>query len=152
MQEKQFAHWLENASEQRKKLLDTSMAKLESDIAKQPERKFAHICRRFGPMRWKDASFDEFSLWDDVEMNTSLLDTLWGEIFRDIELTQFSSNLDAIVINGELDFSIAPIEVWESIEGAFNSLQLIKLEGVSHTPMLEVPEKFVDTILSIFKR
>ncbi|OEF93668.1 alpha/beta fold hydrolase [Vibrio splendidus] len=152
MQEKQFAHWSENASEQRKKLLDISMARLESDIAKQPERKFAHICRRLGPMRWKDASFDELSLWDDVEMNTPLLDTLWGEIFRDIELTQFSSSLDTTVINGELDFSIAPIEVWESIEGAFKSLQLIKLEDVSHTPMLEEPEKFVDTILSIFKR
>ncbi|EDK28844.1 proline iminopeptidase [Vibrionales bacterium SWAT-3] len=152
MQKKQFAHWSENASEQRKKLLDISMARLESDIAKQPERKFAHICRRLGPMRWKDASFDELSLWDDVEMNTPLLDTLWGEIFRDIELTQFSSSLDTTVINGELDFSIAPIEVWESIEGAFKSLQLIKLEDVSHTPMLEEPEKFVDTILSIFKR
>lgn len=152
MQEKQFAHWSENASEQRKKLLDTSMARLESDITRQPERKFAHICRRLGPMRWEDASFDELLLWDDVEMNTPLLDTLWGEIFRDIELTQFSSNLDVIVINGELDFSIAPIEVWESIEGTFKSLQLIKLEGVSHTPMLEEPEQFVNTILSIFKR
>ncbi|MEZ9398918.1 alpha/beta fold hydrolase [Vibrio splendidus] len=152
MQKKQFAHWSENASEQRKKLLDISMARLESDIAKQPERKFAHICRRLGPMRWKDASFDELSLWGDVEMNTPLLDTLWGEIFRDIELTQFSSSLDTTVINGELDFSIAPIEVWESIEGAFKSLQLIKLEDVSHTLMLEEPEKFVDTILSIFKR
>ncbi len=100
-------------------------------------------------MRWKDASFDELPLWDDVEMNTPLLDTLWGQIFRDIELTQFSSNLDATVINGELDFSIAPIEVWESIEGAFKSLQLIKLEDVSHTPMLEEPEKFIETILSI---
>ena len=150
MQEKQFTHWSENASEQRKKLLDTSLARLESDIAKQPERKFAHICRRLGPMRWKDASFDELPLWDGVEMNTPLLDTLWGQIFRDIELTQFSSNLDATVINGELDFSIAPIEVWESIEGAFKSLQLIKLEDVSHTPMLEEPEKFIETILSIF--
>lgn len=150
MQEKQFNHWSANASEQRKKLLDISMAKLESDIARQPARKFAHICRRLGPMRWKDPSFDELSLWDDVEMNTSLLDKLWGEIFRDIDLTQFSSDLNVTVINGVLDFSIAPIETWESIDGAFQSLQLIKLEDVSHTPMFEAPDKFVDTILSVF--
>lgn len=151
MQEKQFNHWSANASEQRKKLLEASMAKLESDIARQPARKFAHICRRLGPMRWKDPSFDELYLWDDVEMNTLLLDKLWGEIFRDIDLTQFSSDLNVTVINGVLDFSIAPIETWESIDGAFKSLQLIKLEDVSHTPMLEAPDKFVDTILSIFE-
>ncbi|WP_240207454.1 alpha/beta hydrolase [Vibrio sp. CyArs1] len=152
MQEKQFAYWSEKASEERKKLLDTGMARLENDISKQPERKFAHVCRRLGPMRWKDASFDELSLWDDVEMNTPILDKLWGDIFRDIELMQFSSNLDVTVMNGELDFSIAPIEAWESVESAFKSLQLIPLTGVSHTPMLEDPEEFVDTILSIFKR
>lgn len=149
MQEKQFAYWSKNASEERQRLLENSMAMLESDIANEPERKFAHICRRLGPMRWANPNFDELGLWCGVETNIVLLDKLWGEVFRDIDLTRISSNLNVTVINGELDFSIAPLNTWLSIEFAFKSLELIELNGVSHTPMLECPEKFVDMMVNI---
>ncbi|ABS09476.1 alpha/beta fold hydrolase [Shewanella baltica] len=149
MQEKQFAHWSQNASEERRKLLEKNMAMLESDITNEPERKFVHICRRLGPMRWADPKFDELELWMGVETNTVLLDKLWGELFRDIDLTILSNNLNLTVINGSLDFSIAPLHTWQCFKSAFKSLKLIELKGVSHTPMLECPEKFVDTMAKI---
>lgn len=147
MQEMQFAHWTSHASSIRKSLLEASLQLMEDDISAHPERKFVHICRRLGPMRWKDAKFDELCLWNDVATNTVLLDILWGEVFRDIDITKMSSNLDLIVINGELDFSIAPIHVWKEIEPAFNSLELFELKGASHTPMLERPEEFISLVL-----
>lgn len=151
MQERQLAHWSAYASKQRQNLLDESMAKLDSDIAKQPERKFVHICRRLGPMRWTNPCFDEIHLWEGVETNTLLLDKLWGEIFSEIDVTQMTSTLELTVMNGDLDFSIAPLEEWTNIESAFRSLKLIELKGVSHTPMLENPQQFVDMMLSIRK-
>lgn len=149
MQEEQLSHWAKCASDERKKLLDASLPLMESDIAVQPERKFVHICRRLGPMRWADPYFDELPLWEGVAMNTVWLDTLWGEIFRDIDIAQFSANLDLIVICGELDFSVAPIRTWREIERAFRSLALFELKGASHTPMFECPVEFASIMLTL---
>jgi proline iminopeptidase len=102
-------------------------------------------------MRWANPRFDEIHLWEGVETNTLLLDKLWGEIFSEIDVTQMTSNLELTVMNGDLDFSIAPLEEWTNIEAAFRSLKLIELKGVSHTPMLENPQQFVDMMLSIHK-
>ncbi|EGA64050.1 alpha/beta fold hydrolase [Vibrio brasiliensis] len=77
-----------------------------------------------------------------MQGNDSNSDKLWGEIFSEIDVTQMTSNLELTVMNGDLDFSIAPLEEWTNIESAFRSLKLIELKGVSHTPMLENPQQF----------
>ncbi|WP_070965874.1 alpha/beta fold hydrolase [Vibrio sonorensis] len=146
MQAEQLAHWRDFASKGRHELLEKSIAMLKEDIADDPERKFVHICRRLGPMRWADPSFDEAKLWDGVNTNTMLLDHLWGKVFRDINVNQFDSSLDVTVIYGEYDFSIAPISCWSEFSGIFSSLKLITVKGAAHTPMYEQPMEFIKII------
>lgn len=146
MKANQFSHWESHASDERKRLLEQSIEKLEYDINKEPHKKFVHLCNRLSPMRWADPSFNELPLWDQVPTNTALLDTLWGDIFSSIDLTTLpnANQLEVIVAIGALDFSIAPLSTWLELEVAFKSLELIELEGVSHTPMLESPTSFVE--------
>ncbi|WP_435249205.1 alpha/beta fold hydrolase [Vibrio sp. nBUS_14] len=148
MKTKQFIYWDNNASNERKELLDQSLGKLEQDINKEPHRKFAHLCRRLGPMRWADPSFDELPLWEQVTTNRALLDSLWGDAFSKINLATLpnANQLDVTVAIGELDFSIAPLDTWLPLKETFRSLKLVALKGVSHTPMLESQEEFIDII------
>ncbi|MEC7941759.1 MAG: alpha/beta hydrolase [Pseudomonadota bacterium] len=148
MRTRQFIYWENNASNERKKLLDQSLGKLKQDIDKEPHRKFAHLCRRLGPMRWADPSFDELPLWEQVTTNTALLDSLWGDVFGKINLATLpnAKQLDITVAIGELDFSIAPLNTWLPLKETFRSLELVALKGVSHTPMLESQEEFIDII------
>ncbi|MFI3276735.1 hypothetical protein [Vibrio sp.] len=148
MKANQLSHLESYASDERKRLLEQSIEKLEYDINKEPHKKFVHLCNRLSPMRWADPSFNELPLWDQVHTNTVLLDTLWGDIFSSIYLTTLpkANQLEVIVAIGALDFSIAPLSTWLEFEVAFKSLELIELEGVSHTPMLESPTSFVELI------
>ncbi|MGI9876102.1 alpha/beta fold hydrolase [Vibrio chagasii] len=64
MKAKQFLYWENNASHERKRLLEQSLGKLEQDINREPHRKFAHLCHRLAPMRWANPSFNELPLWE----------------------------------------------------------------------------------------
>ena len=142
----QLNHWEEKASFTRKQVFEKNIAHLESDIAKQPDKKFVHLCRRLGAMRWANPEFDELKLWQDVPTNTDILDTLWGELFRDSKISAYLKGFDVTVINGELDFSIAPLSVWSELSQQYKNLRLIELKGVSHTPMYEAPDEFVSLL------
>ncbi|MEZ8228006.1 alpha/beta fold hydrolase [Vibrio splendidus] len=146
MKAKQFSHWESHASGERKRLFKQSIGKLENDINKEPHKKFVHLCNRLSPMRWADPNFSELPLWERVHTNTTVLDALWGDIFNSIDVTTLpmANQLEVIVAIGELDFSIAPLSTWLDLGGAFKSLELIELEGVSHTPMLESPVSFIE--------
>ena len=146
MKAKQLLYWENNASNERKHLLEQSLGKLEHDINREPHRKFAHLCHRLGPMRWADPCFNELPLWEQVTTNTALLDSLWGNAFSEINLATLpnANQLNVTVAIGELDFSIAPLDTWSPLKNTFGSLELVALKGVSHTPMLEAPKEFVE--------
>ncbi|PHX04208.1 alpha/beta fold hydrolase [Vibrio splendidus] len=146
MKAKQFSHWESHASDERKRLFKQNIGKLEHDINKEPHKKFVHLCNRLSPMRWAVPNFNELPLWEQVHTNTALLDALWGDIFDNIDVTTLPkvNQLEVIVAIGTLDFSVAPLSTWLELWGAFKSLELIELEGVSHTPMLESPVSFVE--------
>lgn len=150
MQALQFARWNREADASRKCIFEQNINQLQSDIDTEPERKFVHLCRRLGAMRWFDADFDERPLWEGLITHTPLLDKLWGETFAKLDISAYSSTIKSpiLIIGGEYDYSIAPLSAWYDISPTFVDVCYQTINNSAHTPMYEQPEAFLNTLLS----
>ncbi|MCG7496420.1 alpha/beta hydrolase [Vibrio sp. Of7-15] len=150
MQALQFARWNKEASSSRKHTFEQNINQLQSDIDTEPERKFVHLCRRLGAMRWFNAGFDEMPLWEGLITHTPLLDKLWGETFAELDISAYSSSIKSpvLIISGEYDYSIAPLNAWYNISPNFVDVRYQVIKNSAHTPMYEQPETFLNALLS----
>ncbi|WP_087025394.1 alpha/beta fold hydrolase [Thaumasiovibrio subtropicus] len=148
MQAKMMARWQQEADHHRKAHFEQQYALLEADILQQPERKFAHLCRRLGAMRWRDYQFDEISLWTGVITHTGLFDQLWGEVFADFEIKEYATafTVPTLLMLGKHDYSIAPPASWRPYLTHFSSIQTHLFLHSGHTPSYEEPDAFTEMV------
>ncbi|MCG9575273.1 alpha/beta hydrolase [Vibrio tubiashii] len=148
MQSKQFERWESEADETRKAYFAENITKLNDDIQSQPERKFVHMCHRLGAMRWFDFGFNELPLWEGFPTHTVVLDKLWGQVFTEIsgDFYQALPAIPLLIIGSDHDFSIAPLECWQSIDFGLAQVELKQISRSGHTPMLEQPEHFLEAL------
>lgn len=144
----QMANWEKHACQDRKTAFEKSIALLEGDIQLEPHRKFSHLCRRLGLMRWFNPDFDELPLWRDIPMHTALLDKLWGNEFAYLDISAYTQaiSLPTLVLGGLQDFSIAPLSAWSDVHPPFCNADFISLPECGHTPMLEQPDAFISVL------
>ncbi|KJY93853.1 2-succinyl-6-hydroxy-2,4-cyclohexadiene-1-carboxylate synthase [Vibrio neptunius] len=144
----QMANWQRHACQDRKTAFEKSIALLAGDIQLEPDRKFAHLCRRLGPMRWFNPNFDELPLWQDIPMHTALLDKLWGNDFAHLDISTYTQSIvvPVLALGGLQDFSIAPLSAWSDIHLPFPNINLVSLPECGHTPMLEQPDDFISIL------
>lgn len=154
MQALQFARWEADADENRKQIFNNNIIHLESDIQHDPERKFVHLCCRLSAMRWFDTNFDERFLWNDVPTHTAIFDKLWGNVFAEINILDYTTRITSpvLIISGSHDFSIAPPAAWLDIQPMFKSVEHVLINNSGHTPMLEQPEAFDKALQQFLKR
>ncbi|KLN64988.1 alpha/beta fold hydrolase [Vibrio sp. VPAP30] len=154
MQTKQYDRWESQADETRKSYFAENIVKLNDDIQAQPERKFVHMCHRLGAMRWFDFVFNELPLWEGFPAHTVLLDKLWGQVFTEIsgDFYQALPAIPLLIIGSDHDFSIAPLECWQSVDFGPAKAEFAMINHAAHTPMLEQPEQFLEALERFMSR
>lgn len=133
----------------RKAYLQKALAKLPKELEAHPEKRFITYCLANGARSWYDYTYDATSLWENVHTNMVIIDHLWGEVFRDIDITKDLEKLSKPVFLalGRYDFLIAPPYTWNPIRDKFQNLTLRIFEQSGHTPQLEEPEQFDQELL-----
>lgn len=143
-QRQSFACFDETASPERKRHFEAEIAKLADDLAKEPERRFAHVCIRMGAHSFYDYTTDAAPLWDGVTMTMPILDHLWGEAFAQLDLRERLPLLNKPVLLGlgRYDYLVGPLSLWDEIEAHCPHVVKVIFERSGHTPMLEQKEDF----------
>ncbi|HAX78102.1 MAG TPA: alpha/beta hydrolase [Cyanobacteria bacterium UBA11372] len=134
---------------ERKAVLAKNLEKLPQAIAAAPEKAFITYCLLMGPKSWFNYNYDATKLWEGIQVNMAMFDYVWGEVFRDIDIT---NNLDrlqapAFLALGRYDYLIPPPYMWESVRDKFRNLTIRVFENSSHAPHFEEPELFEQELL-----
>ncbi|AIQ38542.1 alpha/beta hydrolase [Paenibacillus sp. FSL R5-0345] len=139
-----FAFFNETASPERKRQFEKDISLLESDIQKDPERRFAHMCIRMGAQSFYDYTFDAAYMWEDVYTNMPIIDYLWGEAFGELNLIQSLANFNKPVFIGlgRYDYLVAPVSLWNSVNKTYKHVKKVIFEHSGHNPMFEEPRTF----------
>jgi proline iminopeptidase len=96
------------------------------------------------PRVWYDPHFDAAPLWQGVEVNVEMPDYVWGQLSRDIDVTQGLSAFDRPVLLalGRYDFAEAPPAAWDRLRPQLRNLTVRLFERSRHTPPHEESELF----------
>jgi proline iminopeptidase len=134
---------------ERKAALASNLTRLPQEIEAAPEKAFITYCLLMGPKSWFDYNYDATKLWEGVEVNMTMFDYVWGEVFRDIDITENLDKLQAPVLLalGRYDYLVPPPYMWEPIRDKFSNLTIRIFERSSHAPQFEEPELFDKELL-----
>ncbi len=79
----------------------------------------------------------------------TMFDYVWGEVFRDIDITKDLDKLQAPVLLalGRYDYLQPPPHMWEGVRDKFSNLTIRIFEKSSHAPQFEEPELFDKELL-----
>lgn len=129
---------------ERKAALAKNLARLPEELSASPEKAFVTYCLLMGPKSWFDYNYDATQLWEGIEVNMTMFDYVWGEVFRDIDITENLDRLQAPVFLGlgRYDYLQPPPYMWEGVRDKFNHLTIRIFERSSHAPQFEDPELF----------
>ncbi|MED1665497.1 alpha/beta fold hydrolase [Brevibacillus laterosporus] len=148
-QQQSSAFFYKTASLERKRQFEKDIAFLESDIKKDPERRFVHMCIRMGAQSFYDYTFDAAYMWEDVYTHMPIIDHLWGEAFEKRNLIQSLANFKKPVFIGlgRYDYLVAPVSLWDSIDDTYGNVKKVIFEYSGHNPMFEEPQQFNKSLI-----
>lgn len=140
------SYWSQNATPERKMLLDQSLTQLLTDLQEEPLSSFDKY-RIYAPIYWFEPSFipeelfinlpaDEFLDEQLVDQALSGYDP--GEKLEDLSIPVF-------LALGRYDFSV-PIPLWETSASMIQDIEMVIFEQSGHFPMLEEAEAFVNSL------
>ena len=145
--------WNEHASQDRKERHVANRRAIESDLAAAPEsRRFVVDYVGNAAMYWVDATYDSTPLWEGVETGPA-----FGHLAESVpSRTQVKEILESIetrtlLVLGQLDYAF-PYVAWENLVKDLSSLNYVLLEGESHNPQTEAPERFDRELISWMNR
>jgi proline iminopeptidase len=138
---------------ERKAFLEQSLKDLPQALAADPDRRFITYCLRLGARSWYDFAFDATSLWQGVLVNMAIIDHFWGQVFRDIDITQGIERLSmpVLLMLGRYDYLVAPPYSWNNIRTKFTDLTVRVFEQSGHIPQYEQSDdlaRFFDPLSS----
>ena len=151
------ANWEKLASPERKAALEENLRSMTdealAELPREGGQRFIAWYIRNGPRAWYDPDFDATPLWEGVDVNMDMFDYVWGEVFRDIDVTRGLESFDRPVFMalGRYDFLGAPPSSWEPIKDQFSDLTIRVYEKSGHTPQYEQPEVFDNDLLAWMK-
>ena len=143
--------WEADASEERKEILARQLAELTPEVRAtlSPADLFVRSYVANGPRYWYDPAYDCSWLWDGVVPDMPVIERLFGELFKTYDLPQGPAQitLPVLIAHGRYDYS-APYTLWEEHRHTLPRHTYALFERSSHTPPLEEPERFDQTLLA----
>jgi proline iminopeptidase len=141
-------HWNTDASDERKEILDRQMGALTDEVLAElsPEEVIARQYAARGPMYWADPSYDASWLWKDVPFDADLMNAFLAGL-DDYHALDGIADLKApvLVVVGRYDFVVPPF-LWDGVKDRFPDLTFRVFDESGHTPQLEQPELFLQTL------
>ncbi len=148
-------NWQQLASSERKAIMEENLRRVpDEQLSKLPPgKRFWRSYVRNGPRIWYDPRFDASQLFEGVGINMDMFDYVWGEVFRDIDITQGLDTFDRPVFLalGRYDFLVASPSTWDPIRPEFRDLTVRVFEQSGHTPQYEEPALFDAELLRWMK-
>ncbi|BDG78641.1 AB hydrolase superfamily protein YclE [Bacillus subtilis] len=143
------AFFRETASPERKKRFEKDIASLAGDIEKDPERRFVHMCIRAEAKSFYKERTNAAALWEGVDTNMPIIDELWGHTFAQMNLIQRLADVHVPVYIGlgRYDYLVAPVSLWDAIDGIYPHVKKVIFEKSGHQPMLEEPQTFRQSLM-----
>ncbi|MCY7901691.1 alpha/beta hydrolase [Bacillus inaquosorum] len=143
-QRKSESFFMETASLERKKRFEKDIANLPRDIEFDPERRFVHMCIRAEAKSFYQERPHAAALWDGVFTNMPIIDELWGHTFAQLDLIERLADVQVPVYIGlgRYDYLVAPVTLWDAVEGSYPHVEKVIFEKSGHQPMLEEPQAF----------
>lgn len=139
----------ESVNPTRKALYACAMQHLADDINADPQHRFIHYSLRSGARIWYDPTYDARPLWKGVRVIPEMFDYVWGQLFRDIDITDGLERVTVPVFLGlgRYDFWNPP-HLWEPLRDRFHDLRVRVFEQSGHTPQLEESALFDQELLA----
>ncbi len=149
-QQQSFSYFNETADTERKRQFEMILLFLENDIRNDPERRFVHMCLRMGAHSFYDYTFDAADMWEGVYTNMQIIDYLWGVAFAERNLIHLLADVEKPVLVGlgRYDYLVAPVSLWDSLDGLDKNVKKVIFEKSGHNPMYEEPETFDRELIS----
>jgi proline iminopeptidase len=148
-------YWQESVWPERKAALQENLRALpDAELAKLTGRDlFVRGYVRDGPRAWYDPLFDSTPYWAGVDVNMEMFDYVWGQLFRDIDITKGLDTLDRPVFLalGRYDFLVAPPSSWDRVRPKFRDLTVRVFERSGHTPQHDEAALFDAELLGWLK-
>ncbi len=145
-------HWEEFASDERKAAFEENRRNMPDEQLAElpPGEAFIKNYIRNSPRGWYDPHFDSTPLWEGVDVNMDMFDYVWGELFRDIDVTRGLETFDRPVFLalGRHDFLGATPSAWDPITDRFADVTVRIFEESGHTPQFDEPELFDTELLA----
>ncbi|WP_257463525.1 alpha/beta fold hydrolase [Archangium lipolyticum] len=137
-------YWREAVCPERKAKQERDLELLPGEVAAAPEKRFITYCLRMGARSWYDPEFDATELWKGVHVNMTMFDYVYGEVFRDLDITKGLDALDIPVFlaMGRFDYLVAPYSAWQPYRAHFRDLTVRVFDRSGHTPQLEESRLF----------
>ncbi len=147
-QRQSSSYFYETASPARKERFEKDIVLLENDIKRDPDRRFVHMCIRMGAQSFYDYTYDAAYMWNNVYTNMPIIDYLWGEAFGNMDLIQSLANVRKPVLIGlgRTDYLVAPVSLWDRVDGSYTNVKKVVFEHSGHNPMFEEPHYFNQTL------
>lgn len=148
-------NWQRLASPERKAVMEENLKRTtDEQLAKLPsEKAFVRTYIRNGPRTWYNPRFDASPLFEGVVANMDMINYVWGQVFRYIDITQGLDTFDrpVFIALGRYDFLVAPPSSWDPIKAKFRDLTVRVFEQSGHTPQYEEPALFDAELLRWMK-
>ncbi|TGK84602.1 alpha/beta hydrolase [Leptospira noumeaensis] len=136
------------ASDLRKKTNLENQIQFQKNIEETPSDFFIHYCVSLEAKGFYQIPFPSRKFWEGIHTNKLAFDHLFGEVFRDIVVSDYFQKLSIpiLICMGKEDYQVAPYYTWDSILNEFPQIQMTVMEKSSHLPFLERPEEFLNQL------
>lgn len=136
----------------RKQLFNDKYPTLEEAMAANPKRAFITRMLVFAPMIWYQPDYDATWLWEEVEVIPEMFEHIWTQVFPELDITAHADKLQCPIFLGlgRYDYWNPPY-LWEPFRPYFKQLTIRIFEQSGHTPQLEEPVLFDETLLTWLK-
>ena len=149
-------NWQATASSERKAVMQDNLRRVPDSVLAElpPGQRFIRTYIRNGPRAWYDPRFDSSPLWEGVDINMDMVNYVWGQVFRDIDITKGLASLDrpVYVALGRHDYLVAPPSSWDRVKSSFTDLTIRVFEQSGHTPQYEEAQLFDEELLAWMNR
>jgi proline iminopeptidase len=142
--------WEAHASAERKEILARQLAELTPEVRAtlSPADTFVRSYVANGPRYWYDPTYDCSWLWDGVVPDMPAIERLYGELFKTYDLARGPAEITVpvLIAHGRYDYAV-PHTLWDERRHKLPQHSYTLFERSGHTPPLEEPEQFDQTLL-----
>ncbi|MCT8333073.1 alpha/beta hydrolase [Leptospira sp. 85282-16] len=139
-------YFQKEASDLRKEAHLKNQIQFQKNIEESPSDFFIHYCVSLEAKGFYQIPFPSKKFWEGIHTNKLAFDYLFGEVFRDIDVSESFQKLSIPIwiCMGKEDFQVAPYYTWDSILIKFPKIKMTVMEKSSHLPFLERPKEFLN--------